>query len=333
MVKDGDNWRATSPKLTEDSYDSLPPGLGKAIAEYNTLKHRRNFLKNADGKGAIASAISGNGRVQAEAFTCATNTSRYRHQGVVCNIPRVGSAYGEEFRSLFIVPEDSWMIGVDLSGIEARCLAHHILNGGYKDAEATADLILSPDKGSDFHSYNAKVWGCDRNTAKSVIYALLYGAGAKKLASILGRKESQGAKIKKEFYKAHPAIKQLMDALEKAYGSRGYLLGADGRPLYVRGVSRLLNTLLQQTAAVLFKKWMVYLDDVASEFLSAYGALPKQLLAYHDELGYELTGSRELAEHWGKLTCQAALEVGRDHGFYVPMAAEYKCGKSWRDTH
>jgi len=175
VVKEADgSWRSTSPKLTEDSYDTLPTGLGKTIAEYNTLKHRRNFLSNATDseKGAIAEARRGNGKVSAHAFTCGTPTARYRHSGVVCNIPRVTSMYGKEMRALLGVPSGSFQVGIDLSGIEARCLAHYLLRGNYTRARQTADLILSPDKGNDFHSFNAKVWGVSRDTAKTCLYAL-----------------------------------------------------------------------------------------------------------------------------------------------------------------
>lgn len=164
-------FRRTSPKLTEDSFASLPEGLGKLIGEYNTLNHRRSWLLSKDNQGGAIMSFKnrGDGRVSAEAFTCGTNTARYRHQGTVCNIPRPGSILGEEVRSLFCVPEDAWMVGIDLSGIEIRMLAHYLLVGNYKDCRGTADAILS----GDFHIDNATMWGVDRNTAKTGLYALV----------------------------------------------------------------------------------------------------------------------------------------------------------------
>ena len=81
--------------------------------------------------------------------------------------------YGPELRSLFGVPLGNYQIGIDLAGIEARVLAHYLLRGNYTKARQTADLILSPDKGNDFHSFNAKVWGVSRDTAKTCLYALV----------------------------------------------------------------------------------------------------------------------------------------------------------------
>lgn len=158
----------TSPQLTEDSYDSIPPGLGQKIAEYNTIKHRRNYLFNQedDTKGALNN-IRPDGRIPAEGMTCATNTARYRHSGVVCNVPRVKSKYGKEIRALFGVEKGKTMLGFDLAGIEARMLAHFCYK--YPGGKEMADLILH----GDFHQYNADAWDVSRDIAKNGLYALV----------------------------------------------------------------------------------------------------------------------------------------------------------------
>lgn len=328
----------TSPKLTEDSYGSLPPGLGQAVAEYNMMNHRRNSILNIkdNSKGALARvADRGDGRVSAEAFTCGTPTSRYRHQGVVCNIPRPSSPYGKEIRSLFTVSAGNLLVGVDLSGIEARCLAWYLLLGKFTDAQKTADLILSPDKGNDFHSYNAKQWGVSRDTAKSGLYALIYGAGAPKLANTLGKPESQGAKLKRDFYAAHPGIKELMEKLELALSRNGgYIKAVDGRPIFIRSNNRLLNSLLQTTAAIVFKRWMVRIHEVVSQD-ALLKDIVKQVIAYHDELQFEVSGPavRVAAVHLCSIVEQAAIDVGKELGCPIPIEAEAKVGVNWAETH
>lgn len=169
----------TSPKLTEESYKSLPPGLGQKIADLYVLKHRRRSISNEKdpSKGALAT-VRDDGRVPAEAFTCATPTSRYRHQRTVCNIPRPSSPYGQEIRELFCVPSDRWMLGVDLSGIEARMMCHYVLvvaelSGDaekYEAAKKMVDVVIN----GDFHQFNADNWGVSRDDAKSGLYALTY---------------------------------------------------------------------------------------------------------------------------------------------------------------
>jgi len=320
----------TSPKLTEESYISLPPGLGKKVAEYNTMNHRRNFILNRkdDKKGALAAVkLRGDGRVSADAFTCGTNTGRYRHSGTVCNIPRPTSAWGPQVRALFCVPEGMDMIGADLSGIEARCLAHYLLRGGYTMARETTALILSPDKTNDFHSYNAKQWGVDRDTAKSTLYALMYGAGAKKLAQTAGKPEGMGTKLKRDFYKAHPGIEELIEDLERVWGQKGHIGGLDGRPLYIRSGNKLLNTLLQSAAAVVFKRWMVRVyTDITAKWWRAH-----QIIAYHDELQFECDPAQSAS--FAAAVERMSTETGEELKILVPIEAKAKIGGNWKDCH
>jgi DNA polymerase III epsilon subunit-like protein len=92
----------TSPKLTEDSYGSLPEGLGTDVASYNVLKHRLSLLVNKKDKdkGSLPlarkryNADTGLGNVAADAFTCGTNTARYRHTKPVANLPGVDAVWG-----------------------------------------------------------------------------------------------------------------------------------------------------------------------------------------------------------------------------------------------
>jgi hypothetical protein len=322
--------RTTSPKLTEDSFASLPPGLGQKIGRYNTLSHRRNWLwseKNLE-SGAIPTAMNYDGDIPAEAFTCATPTARYRHGGIVCNIPRPDKVYGPEVRALFTVPPGYVMLGVDLKGIEARMLAHFLIAGGYKGGDHTAALILS----GDFHEVNAKLWSVSREVAKQVLYALLYGAGAGKLAAIAGRTANAGRKMKDDFYAEHPAIQGLISDLEIAFKrNSGWITGIDGRPLYVRRSSTLLNTLLQNAATVVFKQWMVRLEEERSKV--EHGADIAQIIAYHDELQFRVKDDPALVDRW-KFCCQfIAGLIGRNMGIKVPIAADVKVGKNWRECH
>lgn len=321
--------RVTSPKLTEDSFHTLPEGLGQDIALFNTLSHRRSWLLGKKKTSGALTKIRSDGRISSQAFTCGTNTSRYRHQGAVCNIPRVTTKYGREMRELFCVPKGRKQVGVDLSGIEARMLAHFLLNGNYTKAKETAALILSPDKKNDFHSFNAKQWGVSRDIAKNTLYALMYGAGNKKLAITAGKPESYGAKLKRDFYKAHPGIKELIADLETAYDRKRWIKGIDGRPLYIRQKNRLLNTLLQNAATIVFKRWMVELAQWSMR--SEVKGKVSQIIAYHDELQFEC--SPEIAAQWADVCEGAAERIGRKMKLKIPIAAEGKIGMNWGDCH
>lgn len=160
----------------------------------------------------------------------------------------------------------------------------------------------------------------------------MYGASGKKLAQTLKKPEHMGNKLKDDFYKKNVGIKELNDALQRAYKSRGYLIGLDGRPLYIRSEHKLLNTLLQNAATTVFKNWMVNCNKV----LGFPGAVSKevlQLLAMHDENQWEVIGNEERAKKWGALCEDMASRVGIQLGILVPIAAEAKLGRSWGECH
>lgn len=126
--------------------------------------------------------------------------------------------------------------------------------------------------------------------------------------------------------KAHPGIAQLIKDLESAYRNRGHLKGIDGRPLYIRSEHKLLNTLLQNAATMVFKNWMLECDEhIPSNTV--------QTIAMHDELQYEVRGTREEAEDWGHACEVMASEVGIKMNIRVPIAAKGKVGRDWCMTH
>jgi DNA polymerase I-like protein with 3'-5' exonuclease and polymerase domains len=316
----------TSPKLTEDSFGSLPAGIGKAIADYNILTHRQGMISSRTGDevGALWK-VRDDGRVPAKAFTCGTPTSRYRHKEVVCNIPRVGTQYGEELRSLFIVPDDCYMLGLDLKGIEIRVAAHYCFN--YPGGKELAAEILS----GDFHDANAAMWDTTRNQSKTGLYALMYGCMAPKLAEALKKPAHQAKALFDDFWINRAPLKMLVEDLKLTYKANKFIKGIDGRKIQIRDERKLLNSLIQSTSAVIFKWWMVA-NYSSIHFMNAEKNL-HQVIAYHDELQYEAQMSQGSVEMFAKIFATNATKVGQELKFLVPVEADYKIGKNWCETH
>ena len=141
----------------------------------------------------------------------------------------------------------------------------------------------------------------------------------------MGKPERQGAALKKAFFKAHPGIEELIGDLEHAFSQRKYIKNIDGRPLYIRSKTKLLNTLLQGTAAVVFKKWMIKLQE---EMLPGV----RQVIAYHDELQFEVDDA-QTALVWAGICCGMAERIGKEMGAPIPIEAEAKVGQDWGETH
>lgn len=131
--------------------------------------------------------------------------------------------YGYESRDLFTVADPSRRIFVDAdaSGIQLRALAHYANDVEY--------IGYVSDPSCDIHSVHASVLGCSRPVAKTFIYALLMGAGAKKLARVLGSGDlKKGQELLDVFFKRFPFLKEFKESLDLQV-DLGYTTALDGR--------------------------------------------------------------------------------------------------------
>lgn len=159
----------TSPKLTEDSFDSVEGDIPKLVARRSVLLHRRGTISNIkdpENKGWLSN-IRADGRIEACAVPQACNTGRFRHS-VVVNVPKASPKvpYGTEMRSLFKASPGYVMVGVDAKALEARTEAHNCYP--FTGGEAYAHTLID----GDIHAANAAIFGTDRDGAKAPKYAL-----------------------------------------------------------------------------------------------------------------------------------------------------------------
>jgi DNA polymerase I-like protein with 3'-5' exonuclease and polymerase domains len=205
----------------------------------------------------------------------------------------------------------------------------------YSQGDTLRDRVLF----GDYHAFNATVWDCTRDEAKTGLYALIYGCGEAKLASSLGKPAGQGGKLFSLFWQSAPALRMLIDDLDAAMSSGRDIYGIDRRVLSIREKRMGLNTLLQGGAAVVFKHWMRMCDDYiqdwnASVYKKGGGAYVYQMIAYHDELQFEIaTTNIPAAKAVAKDLSALAGKAGDLLGIRVPIEAEAKVGCNWAETH
>lgn len=315
----------TSPKITISSLESIGQSqLGKWVGWYYTLRHRRNMLENRDdpeGKGLL-SFVDERGRVAADAFTIGTPTSRYRHQAPVLNIPKCnqGVIYGCQMREVYCVLEPYRLVGSDLSGVEARMLGHFT---SFFDGGSLAKEILE----GDIHTKTAEVMGVDRNTAKTIRYAISYGAGVGKVASILSCSNKEAEKAIDLFYAASPSLKILVDYLKAFYKKHKYLKAIDGRRLFIRSEHVLLNSLIQASSAVLFKSWGCKIwDAIDRENLDS-----EIIISFHDE--YQCRVHKDIVDRFSVVLKDTLRDTQEQFKLRVDLATDTKVGMNWRQTH
>jgi DNA polymerase I-like protein with 3'-5' exonuclease and polymerase domains len=211
------------------------------------------------------------------------------------------------------------MVGADLSGIELRMLAHYLAR---YDGGRYGDVLLN----GDIHQENADKIGISRRLVKTVTYAFLYGAGDQKIGfsydpSLSPNKaKEKGAEIRAAYVAAIDGLDSLLTAVRQA-GERGFIKSIDGRKIAVDSPHKALNYLLQSSAGVIAKRWMVLAADAPGH----------QLAFIHDELQWETTP--ELAEDLKFKLELSAVMAGEYYNLRVPIAAEGKIGSTWADVH
>lgn len=316
----------TSPKLTEDSYGSIVGTTGKMIARRNIIAHRRRTILNFKdplNKGILSKIREADGRCPAEGITCATPTGRTTHRNAVCNVPKAKESipYGIEMRSMFCVKEPYIMLGADLDGIEARITAHW----AWQFDDGAYWRVLQ--ECGDIHQYNADLISSDRDTAKSFQYAIFFGAQAPRLAEICKCSEAEAQAYIDKFWEGNYGVALLVESLEKFYKKNKYIVGLDGRKLKIRAAYKLLNTLIQGSAGIVFKRW----GQIVNRKFEEEGIDCSQIIAYHDEFDYRC--HPDCQERAIQIIEESAIEAGIYYGMKVPITTTVKVGRNWAQVH
>ena len=314
------------PIVDEGSLDGCNLPEAKLISEYLMLQKRiaqiESWLEALEDDGRVHGRVTTNGAVTGRATHSSPNLAQ---------IPNTSSPYGAECRECWTVEDDKVLVGVDLSGIELRCLSHYM-----QDAEWQRELLEG-----DVHWKNTQAFGLvpmgtvkedtkehkeARNVSKTLTYATLYGAGASKLGGIVGKSKKAGAELSENFMNNTPSLKKLKGVVD-TIASSGSVPGLDGRRILVRSEHAALNSLLQSAGAIIAKKWIVCLTKNLTNRKIDY-----KLVAFvHDEVCIE--AFEKDAEEVVKIVVESAAEAGKLLKFRCPVGAEGHIGKTWADVH
>ena len=355
------------PKVDETTLNGLDYPEAKLLVEYLTVDKRLGQL--AEGKQAWLKQVQEDGRIHGRVNTLGAITRRMTHSNPnVAQVPSIVNAsgvvpYGKECRTLFCVAQGNKIMGCDAEGLELRMLAHYMAR---YDKGAYGDTVVNGKKedGTDVHTMNQKFIGLNgRNSAKTWIYAYLYGAGNLKLGTVIyedmtpekrakfnakypaGDKRDKalarlGTIAKRRVEEGLPALGKLQERV-KQVARRGYIKTVDGGRIRVRSQHAALNTLLQGGGAVVMKKALVILyQDLINmgfevEYLTGRFVRGGDVLGFvanvHDEIQMEVP--EHLAEEIGIIAADAIRRAGEELNLKCPLAGSYDIGDSWADSH
>ena len=303
------------PIIDEITLTEIDIPFSRLCAKCLTIKKKLGMI--SEGVNAWRKLVTTSNRIHHHC-SVATNTFRCAHRN-----PNLGQVpAGPEFRELFTASPGKIMVGADLSGIELRMLAHYL---GRYDGGRYADILLN----DDIHQVNADKIGITRRQVKTVTYAFLYGAGNEKIGmsydNSLQPKEARkkGQEIREAYVSAIEGLADLLGAVSHK-ATQGHIMACDGRRVLVDSPHKGLNYLLQCSAGVVAKRWMVIANDLVQVKAS-------QLAFVHDELQYEC--EQDYADTLMETLENSAKLAGHYYNLRCPIAAEAKKGKTWADVH
>lgn len=253
------------------------------------------------------------------------------------NIP-IRTEAGRKVRKAFIPRNsDHVLVAADYSQIELRLVAE------ISKDEAMLEAFQS---GKDIHRATAarvfdvpydKVDGDQRRAAKTINFAIIYGAGATNIGKQLDIKRAEASKLIEQYFRQYHGLRKYMDDSVKMARKQGYVTTLLGRRRYLRDINsknavvrghaerNAMNTPIQGTAADMIKLAMIKVHHA----FQAQRIQSKMILQVHDELVFDVLKSElEQVKEIVVQEMQTAMP-----NLQVPILVEAGVGEHWLEAH
>lgn len=340
-----------APQVDDDVLRALPYPEAQQLADYYTLLKVGGYV-SAGKKAWLLTAKKEpdawrqHGRVN----TIGTYTFRCSHSDPnLGQVPTRSPEFGHKCRELFIARPGFVLVGFDGSGLQLRLLAHYLAKW---DGGEFARVVTEADP----HAWLQNLIGLDlmgegpegRDKGKRINYALPFGAGDRRLGTIVSpnatdrEKVRIGKLVKERMAERFSAVDELRGVLRGYVEERGYIPGLDGRKAPCHKPHTALATLLQMAEAVVMREALVWLDRKLQEEglrpgVDAAGICYPELADYefaanvHDEAQADV---REAAfPVYQKYALQCVTHAGEHFKLKCPLKSDVKKGLTWVDTH
>lgn len=183
-------------------------------------------------------------------------------------------------RECFIPSPGNCLISVDYSQMEYRLLA---------DYANERELIQAMLKGEDFHQATAQLCGITRKQAKTLNFAILYGAGPEKISGMLSISKYEATKLKEIYLGNLPKVGQFINRVISTGRKRGFVFDWTGARLHAdrNFAYTLSNHIIQGGCARVVKIAMNEIHEILKPYQT------KMVLQVHDELVFDVYPGEE----------------------------------------
>jgi DNA polymerase I-like protein with 3'-5' exonuclease and polymerase domains len=239
-----------------------------------------------------------------------TSTGRLSHSKPnMGNLPKTGV-----IRNFFVPSPGMCFIGADYSQLEVVI-----------EANLTNDpqLLKIINEGKSKHDITAEGLGIDRNEAKTLNFALQYGAGAGKVSKILNVSKQEAEDIYQRYWELYSGVRTLKETVCKEIEETGQITNLAGRTRHFPKTNNKFEVYKQQRQAYNF-----LIQGLAAEccnrafyrfarFIDGHDG--RALFSVHDEILCEVG-----VKSWE--VCKQVLvnimeEVSKDFNFRYPLKA------------
>ncbi|XP_014280544.1 DNA polymerase nu isoform X2 [Halyomorpha halys] len=206
----------------------------------------------------------------------------------------VGKKIEFNLRSCFIAREGCTFVAADFQHIELRMFAHLAKDKILADWLTREDDVFKLI--TQARLKKAEITSEDRNQTKTLVYALIYGAGSAKLASILSVEESVVEEIKNSLFEMFPCLWNFREKILNEVRKSKVLRSLSGRRRMFQNISscdlalrngterKAINFIIQGSAADICKFTMIGIEKkLRNKEINA-----RLLLQIHDELLWEV---------------------------------------------
>ena len=248
------------------------------------------------------------------------------------NIP-VRTEVGRRIRRAFVAQPGYQLVVADYSQIELRVLAHLSDDPNLKQVFLDNRDIHTQTAAWMFGLVPEQVQPQQRRAAKTVVFGVLYGMSAHRLAGELQISFAEAEQFIERYFESYPMVRAwIHDTLETAR-QRGYVETLWGRRRFVADLNAAnrnireaaermaFNMPIQGTAADLIKRAMVRLDPLLPAYQSHL------LLQVHDELILE--APLEAAQPVAQLLVKT---MGGVEELSVPLGVGVGIGANWLEA-
>jgi DNA polymerase I-like protein with 3'-5' exonuclease and polymerase domains len=296
----------STDKEALEEFESNP--LVKLLLEYQEYTklrstYVRGYLGDPDDPAKKPCLIF-DGRIHTDLVQYGTVTGRFSsREPNLQNIPAPKSELGKKVRGLFIAPLGFKLLVADYGQMELRILASYIGYGGLFDGFQAGIDAHTQTAALVFNVPVEEVTKKQRGAAKTLNFAIVYGAGPDKVANMLGMTLEEAKELLANHRKAFPEIYKFKAAVIRAAKARKIphvktILGRIRRvwDLHVdeyseekwkvwRAERQLFNSLIQGSLGDIIKLAMVRLHNLLEEDAKENPGREIQLiLSVHDEL-------------------------------------------------